>query len=108
ANHLQGRIAAGAAGREDVHGAVLKDVDFYASGFDDGLDFFAARTDQVADLVLRNLQLEEARSVRGDLRAPFSERLFHGVENFEAGFFRLGQGFAHHADADAQDLDVHL
>ena len=38
----------------------------------------------------------------------FAERLFHGVENLQASFLRLGQGFAHHADADAEDLDVHL
>src|SRR5580700_2892343 len=108
ANHLQGRIAASAAGREDVYCTVFEDVDFDAGGFDDGLDLLAARTDQVTDLVLRNLQLEEARSVRGNLRACFAEGLLHGVENFKAGFFRLGQGFAHHADAYAQDLDVHL
>src|SRR5579863_5182635 len=105
ANHLQGRIAAGAAGGEDVDGAVLEDVDLDASGFDDGLDLFATRPDEVADFVLRNFQLEEARSVGGDLRARFAERLFHGVENLQASFFRLGQGFAHHLDADAEDLD---
>src|SRR5579872_1258426 len=108
ANHLQGRIAAGAAGREDVHGAVFEDVDFDACGFDDRLDLLAAWTDEVADLVLRNLQLEEARSVRGDLRARFAERFLHGVEDLQAGFLRLGQGFTHHADADAEDLNVHL
>src|SRR5580704_13132957 len=108
ANHLQGRIAAGAAGRENVDRAVFEDVDFDASGFDDGLDLLAAWTDEVADLVLRNLQLEEARSVGGNLRTRFAERLFHGVENLQASFFRLGQGFAHHGDADAEDLDVHL
>ena len=69
ANHLQSRIAAGAAGGEDVDRAVFEDVDFDAGGFDDGLDLLAARTDEVADLVLRNLQLEEARSVSGNFRA---------------------------------------
>src|SRR5229473_7731770 len=38
ADHLQGRIAAGSAGGEDVHRAVLEDVDFDAGGFDDGAD----------------------------------------------------------------------
>src|SRR5580704_7234533 len=108
ADHLQGRIAASAAGREDVHGAVFENVNLDAGGFDDGFDFLAARTDEVADLILRNLQLEEARSVGGDLRARFAERLFHGVKDLQAGFFRLGEGFAHHGDADAEYLDVHL
>src|ERR1700686_2682935 len=61
AHHLQSGIAARSAGGEDVYGAVFEDVDFDASGFDDGLDFLAARTDQVANLVLRNLQLEQTR-----------------------------------------------
>src|SRR5271170_4417094 len=79
ANHLQGRIAAGAAGGEDVDRAVFEDVDFDAGGFDDGLDLLAAWADEVADFILRNLQLEETRSVRGNFRAAFAERLLHGV-----------------------------
>src|SRR5260370_10908978 len=108
ANHLQSGIAASAAGREDVHGSVCEDVDLDARGLDDGLDLLAARTDEVADLVLGNLQLKEARSVGGNLCACFAERLLHGVENLQAGFFRLGQCFAPHRNADAQNLDVHL
>ncbi len=50
ANHLQGRVAAGAAGGEDVDGAVFEDVDFDAGGFDDGLDLLAAWTDGVTVL----------------------------------------------------------
>src|SRR5207302_6051716 len=108
ANHLQSRIAAGSAGGEDVHGAVLEDVDLDAGGFDNGLDLLAARTDEVADFILRDFQLEEARSVGGNRSARLAERLLHGVENLETGFLRLREGFAHDADGDAQDLDVHL
>ena len=39
---------------------------------------------------------------------PVAQGLFHGVENFETGFLRLRERFAHHLDADAEDLDVHL
>src|SRR6267143_2279754 len=108
ADHLQGRIAAGSAGGKDVHGAVLQNVNFDAGGFDDGPDLFAAGTDEVADLVLGNLQLEEARSVGGNLRASRTQGLFHGVEDLETGLFRLRERFAHHLNADAEDLDVHL
>src|SRR5437660_821532 len=108
ANHLQGRIAAGSAGGEDVHGAVLEDVDLDAGGFDNGLDLLAARTYEVADFILRDFQLEEARSVGGNRSARLAQSLLHGVENLEAGFLRLREGFAHDADGDAQDLDVHL
>src|SRR5713226_10702358 len=108
ANHLQGRIAAGSAGGEDVHGAVFEDVDLDAGRFNDGPDLLAARADEVANFVLRNLELEEARGVGGNRGARLAERLLHGVENLEARFFRLGEGFAHHADRNAEDLDVHL
>src|SRR5256885_11235623 len=108
ANHLQGRIAAGSAGGEDVHGAVFEDVDLDAGGFDDGLDLLAARTDKVADFILWDFQLEEARSVSGNRGARLAQRPLHGVENLEAGFLRLRESFAHNADGDAQDLDVHL
>src|SRR5579859_77919 len=108
ADHLQGGIAAGTAGGEDVHGAVFVDVDLDAGLLDDGFDFLAARTDEVADFIGRNAELEEARRVRGNRRARFAERGVHGVQNFEAGFFRLREGFAHHRNADAGDLDVHL
>src|SRR6266446_2276079 len=107
-HHRQSGIAAGSAGGEDVHGAVFEDVDLDAGGFDNGADFLAARTDEVANLVLRDLQLEEARSVGGNLRASRAQGFFHGVENFKTGFLGLCQRFAHHLDADAEDLDVHL
>src|SRR6266852_6258069 len=108
ADHLQGRVAAGSAGGEDVHGAVFEDVDLDAGGFDDGSDLLAARPDEVADLVLRDFQLEEARSVSRDLRACLAEGLLHGVENLETSFLRLREGFAHHGDGDTENLDVHL
>src|SRR5579859_1952568 len=108
ADHLQGRIAAGAAGGEDMHGTVFEDVDLDARSFDDGPDFLATWADEVTDLVLRNLKFEEARSVRGNLRARFAERLLHGVQDLQTGFLRLREGFAHHGNANAEDLDIHL
>src|SRR5713101_1218783 len=108
ANHLQGRIAAGSTGREDVHRAVFEDVDFDAGGLDDGPDLLAARTDEVANFVLWDFQLEEARGVSGNRGARLAERLLHGIENLEAGFLRLRECFAHHADGDTQNLNVHL
>src|SRR5258707_2507792 len=108
ADHLQGRIAAGAAGREDVHSAVFEDVDLDARGLDDGLDLLAARTDEVPNLGLRDLQLEEARGVGRNRGTLLAERCFHGIEDLEARFFGLRQGFAHHGDANAKNLDVHL
>src|SRR6266849_8206313 len=108
ANHLQGRVAAGSTGGEDMHGAVFEDVDLDAGGFDDGPDLLAPRPDEVADFVLRDFQLEEARGVGGNRGAPLAERFLHGVQDLETSFLRLREGFAHHGDGDAKDLDVHL
>src|SRR5207245_7537710 len=82
-NHRECGIASGSAGGEDMHGAGFEYVDVDARGFDDGADFLSARTDEVANLVLRNLQLEEARGVGRNLRPAGAQGLFHGVENFE-------------------------
>src|SRR6266852_1341241 len=62
ADHRESGIAAGSAGGENVHGAVFENVNLDPSRFDDRADFLAAWTDEVADFVLRNLQLEQARS----------------------------------------------
>ena len=48
------------------------------------------------------------RSVVGNLRASRGESFIHDVENLQARLAGLSQGFAHHGDADAADLDVHL
>ena len=73
AHHLQRRVAAGAAGRKDVHRAIFMHVNLHAGGFDDGLDLLAARSNQVANLVCWNRQFEQARCVRGNRRASFAQ-----------------------------------
>src|SRR5262249_22649424 len=89
ADHGQSGIAAGAASREDVHGAVFHDVDLHAGLLDDGLDFLSARTDEVSDLVGRNVQLVEPRRVGRNRFARGAQSLPHDVEDFESRFFRL-------------------
>src|SRR6266704_1125487 len=84
ADHLQGRIAAGSTGGEDVHGAVFEDVDLHAGGFDNGFDLLAAGTDEVADLVGWDVQFVKTRCVSGNLRARRAESFFHDVENLQA------------------------
>src|SRR5712675_2435352 len=108
AHHLQRRIATRAAGRENVHRAVFQHVNFHASSFDDRLDLLPARTDQIANLVRRNVQLVQPRCVSRNRSPPFGQRLVHGVENLQTRLLSLRQSFPHHSNADAQHLDVHL
>ena len=49
------RFAEASSAGEDVHRAVVVDVDLDARHIDDVADHLAARTDQLADLVRRNV-----------------------------------------------------
>jgi len=64
AHHLQGRVAAGAAGRKDVHRAIFMHVNLHAGGFDDGLDLLARPVQSGREFVCWNRQFEQARCVR--------------------------------------------
>src|SRR5262249_36960885 len=63
ANHLKSGVAARTAGGKDMNRTVFVDVDLHAGCFDDRLDLLATRTDQIADLVGRNGEFEQARRV---------------------------------------------
>src|SRR5260370_26081705 len=76
ADHRESGIATGSAGGEDVHGAVFEDVDLDAGGFDDGANFLAAPTHEVANLVLRDLQFEEAGGDGRKFFWAFGQRVF--------------------------------
>jgi hypothetical protein len=54
-------LAADAVGRRHVHAAVVLDVDLDAGALDDAADHLAARADDVADLVDRDLDGDDAR-----------------------------------------------
>src|SRR2546423_13636596 len=66
ANHLQGRVAAGPTGGEDVHGVVIDVDDPLAGSFDDGIDLLAAPLDKVAGFVLWAIQPAAARGGCGN------------------------------------------
>src|SRR5712672_1039819 len=108
AHHLQRGIAARAAGRENVHRAVFQDFDLHAGRLDYRPDLLPARTNQVTNLIRRNVQLVQPRSEGRNRSTRLGQRLIHGVKNFQPRLLGLRQSLAHHADADAQNLDVHL
>src|SRR5690606_14895451 len=64
---LLGRLDLLAAGRGDLDGAIVFDVDLGASLLDDLADDLAARTDNVADLVGRDLHHFDARRKLAEL-----------------------------------------
>ena len=63
AHHLQRAVGGIAVGGEDVHCSVVRDVDLDAGLVDDSLDHLAAGSDQLTDLIGRNLGGVDARRI---------------------------------------------
>src|SRR5688572_9845220 len=61
--------------RRHVHAAIVLDVDFHARALDDAADHLATGSDDVADLVDRNLDGDDARRIRRDVAAWAGEGL---------------------------------
>src|SRR6185503_18265387 len=95
-------------GRVDIDRPVVGDVDLGAGFFNDFAYDLAAGADHFADLVGRNLDDLDARSVFAELTARFGQRLGHLAEDVHAAVLRLGERDAHDFLGDALDLDVHL
>ncbi len=80
-DHLDTAIGGGAVGGVNLHAAIVFDVDLATGGLDDATDHLAARPDQLADLVGRNLHGEDARSVGRHGLARFVDHGVHLVED---------------------------
>ena len=70
-------------GRGDRHAPVVLHVDLAAGALHDRADHLAARPDDVADLVHRDLDRDDARRERADVGARLRERLGHLVQDVE-------------------------
>ena len=105
---LSALFGCGRVARCDLDRAVVVDVDLDAGCFHDATDHLAARSDQVADLVGRNLHRVEARCELADLLCGPARSLVHLVEDVQASALRLRECFAHDLRRDAHHLDVHL
>src|SRR6185369_14702605 len=97
-----------AIGGGDLDGTVVLDVDLGTCLFDDLADHLAACTDYLADLVGRDLEHFDARSMFAEFCARRSEGLAHLTENVHAAVLRLRERDLHDLLGDAGDLDVHL
>ena len=95
-------------GRRHLHRAVVFDVDLGAGLFHDLADHLTASADHFANLVDRNVEHLDARSMLAKLGASRGERLGHFAENVQAAILGLAQRGLHDLFGDAGDLDVHL
>src|SRR5262249_55913689 len=107
-DHLNGFLRGRTVARSHVDLAGVVHVDLHASLVDDAADHLAARADQVANLVHRDLQGVNARSEAGDVLAAAGDGFFHLVQDEEAAAACLLQRFVHDLGGDARHLDVHL
>ena len=92
----------------DNHRAVVRHVYRHAELFDHAPDHLAARADDRADLVRRDLRRDHPRGELVHLGARRRDCLLHVIEYRVPGVPGLGQGVAHQFPGDAFDLDVHL
>src|SRR5207248_10477579 len=67
-----------------------------------------ARPDEFAYRVRVDLDLDDARSVRRNVRARLADGLLHRVQDVQATFLGLLQSVGHDLRVDTADLDVHL
>src|SRR5262249_46984621 len=78
------------------------------SGFGDLANDFAARTDHLADLLLRDAERGDPGSIVADRVARTGQRFGHFTKDTQAAFTRLAQCDAHDLLGDRGDFDVHL
>src|SRR5690606_20964278 len=107
-NPLLGGFDFLAVRRCDLHRAVIFDVDLGAGLFHDFADDLAARTDNITDLVGRDVHHFDARSEFAEFFTRGRKSLRHFAENVDATALGLFQSDLHDLFGDTVDLDVHL
>src|SRR5439155_23950819 len=88
--------------------AIIVDVDLSPGGFGNLTNDLAARTDHLADLLLRDAERRDSRSILADRVPRAGQRFGHFTKDKQAAFTRLAQRDAHDLLGDRGDLDVHL
>src|SRR5260370_3823594 len=107
ADHLQGLSGCFLVVGSDVDFAGVIHINLDSGRINDAPDNFAARANEIANLIYWNLQSMDARSVFGDLSARLAQNFIHAVEDEQSSLAGLLQGFAHDRGADVGHLDIH-
>ena len=107
-DHLHRDLQLFLGGTGDLAEAVVVDVHFAAAHLDDVADGGAALADDVADLLLGELDALHLGGIAGELGAGGGEHLAHEVQQVQAAGLGLVQGLGEDLGGDAADLDVHL
>src|SRR5579871_743963 len=107
-NHLDRARQTISIARSHIHSARIVNVDLHTGRIDDAPNHLAARSDQVTDLIGRNLQCVNPRSKLGLLFIRTSDRRIHRIQQRQPSTTSLLKGLTHDLWRDSHDLDVHL
>ena len=106
--HAQGLVGGVSVGACNQDGSIIFDSDSDTALFLHSTNGATTGANDVADLVLLDLQLGNARSIRSDVFTGLADGLGHFIENVNPTFASLAQSFCHDFPADGVDLGVHL
>ncbi|MEA2451933.1 MAG: polyribonucleotide nucleotidyltransferase, partial [Actinomycetota bacterium] len=107
-DELGRRLGGSLVGGPDPDRAVVVDVDLDTGGGSDHVDVLALGADDLADLVDRHLDREDAWCVLGQIATRRADRLVHLSDDVEASFLRGLEGLAKNLCRDTRDLGVEL
>src|SRR5213083_2312329 len=107
-DHRDGLLHRRLVRREHGDPAVVLDVDLGARLLLNPPHDLAAGADDLADLLLADLDRDEPGRVRAELGAWLLDRLAHLGEHDHPRFARLPERLAHDLERDPRGLDVHL
>ena len=93
-----------AAGRVDVHGTVILNINLSTGLRDDPLDSLPAWSDEGTDLLRIDFYRLDPRCVFREFRPRLVQRAAHDIENFRTRFFGAFDCFRHDLVTDAREL----
>lgn len=88
--------------------AVVVDIDLNSGLFDDLIDRFSSRSDDCSDLVRRNLNRDDSRSVRRQFLSRCRNFLQHLLSDVSSAVVSLLQRSFQDFSGKSMNLDIHL
>ena len=107
-NAFEGGLAGLLVDRGDEDCSIVLDGDIRSGVLLQRANVAAAGTDELADLVLRHVDPQDARGVRRHLLARGSDAIDHHVHDLQARVACLVEGAGEDLEVDALDLHIHL
>src|SRR5258705_724375 len=108
ANPVHCGVGGLSARRRDGYSAIVRYINLRARFLDQRTNNLAAWSNHVPNLVRIDLDLNNARSERGNVLTWGGERLLHCAKDIESTLLCLFQRLGHYLGVDTRDLNIHL